>query len=82
MLEHRTIDKLQIRSMIRKGMIRFAGNRKLKIYGHLNCASGKKMRAMNRVFFASESDAKSMGYRPCGHCMKKAYNMWKQNRRL
>jgi methylphosphotriester-DNA--protein-cysteine methyltransferase len=57
--------------------IAFAGNRVLKIYGHLYCSSGKRMLIQNRVFFVSEAEAISMGYRPCGHCMQQAYKNWK-----
>lgn len=67
----------QIRSLIRQGLIAYAGNRKLKIYGTLHCSSGKKMRPANRVFFSSEAEARASGYRPCGHCMKMAYQYWK-----
>lgn len=62
---------------IRKGQIRFGGNRKLKIYGSLTCASGKRMKKANRVFFSSETEAIQNGYRPCGHCMKERYQKWK-----
>ncbi|MBL7925711.1 MAG: metal-binding protein [Bacteroidia bacterium] len=57
----------------------FGGNRKLKIYGTLSCASGKKMKRENRVFFSSEIEAIVNGFRPCGHCMKTAYKKWKIN---
>jgi methylphosphotriester-DNA--protein-cysteine methyltransferase len=57
--------------LIRKGEIPFAGNLKLKIYGKLNCRSGKRMKKENRVFFASEKEAIASGFRPCGHCLKK-----------
>ena len=57
--------------------IRFAGNRKLKIYGFLHCASGMRMMKVNRVFFNSVSEAVILGYRPCGHCMPDAYRIWK-----
>jgi methylphosphotriester-DNA--protein-cysteine methyltransferase len=66
-----------LKEMIDKGEILLAGNKKLKIYGTLNCASGKRMRTGNRVFFKSETEAKDMGYRPCGHCMSNAYKQWK-----
>ncbi|MBV8255602.1 MAG: metal-binding protein [Chitinophaga sp.] len=56
---------------IKKGEIRFGGNRKLKIYGTLQCSSGKRMKTVNRVFFVSEDEALSMGYRACKRCMKK-----------
>lgn len=64
-------------SLIRKGDITFAGNRQLKIYGRLNCKSGKRMKIKNRVFFATEKQAIDKGYRPCGHCMKDRYKEWK-----
>ncbi len=67
----------QLKVLIDNGEIRLAGNRKLKIYGTLNCASGKRMRMDNRVFFKSEEEAINIGYRPCGHCMRKAYLQWK-----
>ncbi|HEY1202931.1 MAG TPA: Ada metal-binding domain-containing protein [Niastella sp.] len=48
-----------------------------KIYGTLSCASGKRMKAENRVFFQNEAEAIAAGYRPCGHCMRKKYLEWK-----
>ena len=54
-----------------------AGNRKLKIYGKLNCWSGKRMNIENRVFFASEAEAVVHGFRPCGNCMREKYTEWK-----
>ena len=59
--------------MIRKGEIVLGGNKRLKIYGTLGCASGKRMKRENRVFFKSDTEARKMGFRPCGHCMKEAY---------
>lgn len=58
-------------------MICLGGNRKLRIYGRLGCKSGKKLKRINRVFFGSEEDALSCGFRPCGHCMKAEYTKWK-----
>lgn len=63
--------------LIDKGEVQFAGNRKLKIYGTLNCSSGKRMKVSNRVFFESQDEAINLGYRPCGHCMRQAYPEWK-----
>jgi methylphosphotriester-DNA--protein-cysteine methyltransferase len=57
-----------------------AGNRMLKIFGTLECASGKRMKAVNRIFFASEAEAVAFGYRPCGHCMRSKYHLWKENK--
>jgi methylphosphotriester-DNA--protein-cysteine methyltransferase len=57
--------------LIRKGKIKFAGNVKLKIYGTLRCRFGKRMKKENRVFFESEEEAISFGFRPCGNCIKK-----------
>jgi len=61
------------------GQIVFAGNKRLKIYGLLNCNSGKRMKIENRVFFSSVEEAKENGYRPCGHCLKENYKSWKEN---
>lgn len=63
--------------MVRRGEIAWGGNRQLKIYGTLHCASGKRMKRENRVFFTTETEAISAGYRPCGHCLKAAYQKWK-----
>jgi methylphosphotriester-DNA--protein-cysteine methyltransferase len=68
----------QIRSLIRQGLIALAGNRKLKIYGSLHCASGKRMKPANRVFFSTEKEAIAAGYRPCGHCLREKYLAWKK----
>ena len=67
----------QLKVMIDNGDVHLAGNKKLKIYGTLICSSGKRMKLDNRVFFKSEDEAVTMGYRPCGHCMRKAYLNWK-----
>lgn len=61
------------------------GNKSLKIYGKLDCASAlfwinKGFYVKNRVFFASEEDAISAGYRPCARCMKKEYQIWKASK--
>ena len=63
--------------LINEGEVRFAGNKKLKIYGTLACSSGKRMKVDNRVFFKSEEEAIRTGYRPCGHCMRQDYGQWK-----
>jgi methylphosphotriester-DNA--protein-cysteine methyltransferase len=67
----------RLKMLIDKGEAQLAGNSKLRIYGTLRCASGKRMKMDNRVFFVSEAEAKSMSYRPCGHCMREAYLKWK-----
>ncbi|HZY39176.1 MAG TPA: Ada metal-binding domain-containing protein [Mucilaginibacter sp.] len=67
----------RLKLLLAAGSIIFAGNLKLKIYGKLNCVSGKRMRVENRVFFASEAEAVTQGFRPCGHCLKEAYRNWR-----
>jgi hypothetical protein len=67
----------QLKELLNSGTIKLAGNRKLKIYGTLNCSSGKRIKTENRLFFESETEAICAGYRPCGHCMKEAYQKWK-----
>jgi hypothetical protein len=64
-------------TLTRSGEISLGGNKRLKIYGTLNCSSGKRMKIGNRVFFASETEATNKGYRPCGNCMKNEYQNWK-----
>lgn len=77
MIQHLELSDTDLKKNIRRQKICFGGNRKLKIYGTLKCASGKRMKRENRVFFSSEKEAKNNGYRPCGHCMKKDYLNWK-----
>lgn len=36
------------------------------------------MMVEQRVFFASEQEALSCGYRPCGHCLREKYRQWKE----
>ena len=69
--------KRKIKELVDQNLITLGGNRKLKIYGTLSCTSGKRMKMVNRVFFASEPEAIENGFRPCGHCMKQKYNKWK-----
>ncbi len=77
MIKHKDISRSEFLRKIRQKEIILGGNRKLKIYGTLQCKSGKRMKRYNRVFFSSTEEAKNYGYRPCGHCMKPAYKKWK-----
>lgn len=79
MIEHSKISDKELRKQIRRRKICFGGNKTLKIYGVLGCASGKRIKRDNRVFFVSEQDALHNDYRPCGHCMKNEYKIWKMN---
>lgn len=60
------------------------GNRKLKIYGRLDCGSAiralPKGYAKHRVFFVDEATAVAAGYRPCGHCLRAEYHAWDARR--
>lgn len=47
---------------------KYAGWKKGKIFGRLDCWSGKRIKRENRVFFLSWQDATEAGYRPCKHC--------------
>ena len=63
------------------------GNRKLKIYGRLDCPSAnrwikKGYYIQNRVFFMDEESAIKVGYRPCAVCMKEEYNEWRKIKKL
>ena len=77
MIDHYGTDDDLIRKLIREKKMAFGGNKKLKIYGRLNCRSGKRMTRENRVFFAAEKDAIANNFRPCGHCMTLEYQNWK-----
>jgi methylphosphotriester-DNA--protein-cysteine methyltransferase len=78
MIRHPQINDSELRKRIRQQEILFAGNVKLKIYGKLNCKSGRRMKKETRVFFRSEKEAVLHGYRPCGRCMKQAYEKYKR----
>ena len=67
----------QLKILIDKQDIQLGGNANLKIYGTLNCKSGKRLKVKHRVFFSSETEAIQQGYRPCGHCMREKYKDWK-----
>lgn len=59
------------------------GNKKLKIYGRLDCPSARRWIEKgyyinNRVFFENEDTAISAGYRPCAICMPEKYKIWKK----
>ncbi len=77
MIGHSEITDIDLRNQIKLKEISYAGNLKLKIYGTLQCKSGKRMKKENRVFFGSETEAIKNGFRPCGHCMKMKYKNWK-----
>lgn len=64
---------------IRRKEIALGGNRRLKIYGQLDCRAGKRVKLENRVFFENETEAINSGYRPCAVCMKKEYLLWKES---
>lgn len=69
---------MAIQKLVIKGEISYGGNKKLKIYGTLQCKSGKRMKSANRVFFTDEQEAVEAGYRPCARCMPREYQIWKQ----
>ncbi len=76
MMLHSTIGKQDLRFKIQSGEITLAGNSRLKIYGLLNCKSGKRMNRDNRIFFKNEKEAIRSGYRPCAHCQPIKYKTW------
>ncbi len=78
MYSHHQLEKNALKQKIRDGEIVLAGNSKLKIFGLLNCRSGKRMKKQNRVFFESEMEAISLGFRPCGNCMRGKFGEWRK----
>jgi methylphosphotriester-DNA--protein-cysteine methyltransferase len=75
---HETPDD-ELHNLLKQGRIQFAGNVRLKIYGRLDCQAGKRMLREQRIFFATEADAISAGYRPCAICMRAEYLIWKNS---
>mgnify|MGYP003513390626 CR=1 FL=1 len=78
MIRHTDIDEVALRREIRQRKILIGGNGKLRIYGKLDCRSGKRMKRENRVFFQSVDEAIETGFRPCGHCLKAKYKEWRE----
>ena len=77
MTRHNGIGRHELRQKIKNRSIQYAGNSRLKIFGLLNCSSGKRMKKENRIFFKTETEALAAGFRPCGHCMPDQYRKWK-----
>lgn len=77
MIKHLEINNVELHQKVKRKEISYGGNSKLKIYGTLQCKSGKRMKKQNRVFFTSIAEAKKHHYRPCGHCMRIDYEIWK-----
>lgn len=79
-LSHSDLTPQQLFHLLRKQHVRLSGNRRLKIYGLLNCPAGRRMKRENRVFFQHEAHALQAGYRPCSICLPQAYTTWKNAR--
>jgi methylphosphotriester-DNA--protein-cysteine methyltransferase len=79
MIKHNDMNAAVLFKNIKNSTIGFAGNNALKIYGRLHCKSGRRMKKANRIFFSSETVAVENGCRPCGHCMKGEYAVWKKS---
>lgn len=77
MIEHKYIDDAELHQKIKQKEIAYGGNLNLKIYGTLQCKSGKRMKTKNHVFFNIREQAKELGFRPCGHCLRADYKIWK-----
>lgn len=82
MFTHGQITDAALKAKLKTREISFGGNHKLKIYGTLHCKSGKNLKKENRVFFSSEEEAIRNNFRPCGHCMKSAYQKWIYSTRI
>jgi methylphosphotriester-DNA--protein-cysteine methyltransferase len=80
MIAHTDLSRNQLRDMLQSGQLTLAGNRKLRIYGQISCASGKRMKKENRVFFHDARQAEQEGFRPCGRCMPAGYRRWQSTK--
>jgi AraC family transcriptional regulator of adaptative response/methylated-DNA-[protein]-cysteine methyltransferase len=47
---------------------RFAGVTTTGVFGRLDCPSGRRAHAENRLFFVTYDDAVAAGFRPCRVC--------------
>ncbi|WP_461083981.1 Ada metal-binding domain-containing protein [Spirosoma flavus] len=65
--------------LIRSSSVTLGGHRPGKIYGRLDCRTGKRMKPENRVFFRDVPEAVSAGYRPCAVCLPETYTLWKRD---
>lgn len=81
LMKHSELTNSELWIKLYKKEIRFGGNSKLKIYGLLQCKSGQRMKLQHRVFFKSIDEAQSVGFRPCGHCMRQDYLHYQINRK-
>jgi hypothetical protein len=79
MWTHENLSNKHLKLLIKKGSLTLGGNKKLKIFGLLTCASGKRMKKENRVFFVNELEAWENNYRPCGHCMRRENRKFRDN---
>jgi methylphosphotriester-DNA--protein-cysteine methyltransferase len=70
MMKHADLTSQKLFRLIKNKEVQWAGNARLRIYGKLNCWSGKRMKKENRVFFKTKGEAINDGFRPCGHCLK------------
>ena len=77
MIRHEAIDDDDLRRLIITSHIRYGGNMRLRVYGRLDCSSGKRMKRSSRVFFGDAAEAREAGFRPCGHCLRDDYARWK-----
>lgn len=77
MIKHKYIDDAELHQKVKQKEIIYGGNLNLKIYGTLQCKSGKRMKPKNRVFFKTVEQAKELGFRPCGNCLRGDYKIWK-----
>jgi methylphosphotriester-DNA--protein-cysteine methyltransferase len=77
MILHEAVTDQALWLKIKNKEVVLGGNQSLKIYGTLGCKSGKRMKRSNRVFFKSKQEALDLVYRPCGHCLKNDYKIWK-----
>lgn len=76
-LYHKGVSDQALFVLLKNKRLKWVGNQNLKIYGKLNCKTGKRMKRENRIFFTTETEATELGYRPCGHCMRVDYKRWK-----
>lgn len=66
--------------LVQSGCVTLGGNGPGRIYGRLDCRAGKRMKALNRVFFRDEAEAVAQEFRPCAMCLPEEYRAWREGR--
>lgn len=77
MIRYDDLTRGELMAQVKRGNIQYGGDTRFRIYGRLRCKQGKRAKKEYKVFFLDEAEAVLLGYRPCGSCMYREYQIWK-----